>query len=407
MTDLISAVSDTDDPALDLPTVLFVDDEPGVLDGLKLSVRPLRNELSFCFAGGMAEALEIFAERPIDVLVSDIRMRGGHGDELLRAVRDQYPTTVRYVLSGEAESDMVMRAMLIAHRWLSKPCSREDLTAALRSAVRYRNVVAGPNLAVHVAGADALPALPDRYWQITELLSSETSNAGQIAEVAEGDPVMAAKLLQLANSAAAGRGEVKDVKGAVARIGLAAVGRLLLSIEVLRPFENPDPIPGFPVDEMQTFGERVGVMASKLALPEYLTTARIGGLLTHLGLLIEASVVPDLLREAYDLADRRGMQIKDAQIELDGVSHPALAGHLMSIWGLPTDLVIAVFDSYMPMPTGMEPPFSAGQAIRAARLIIKQQMGDRLGEPFRDRLSEEEQHDLGVWVEWLNQQDES
>ena len=77
------------------------------------------------------------------------------------------------------------------------------------------------------------------------------------------------------------------------------------------------------------------------------------------------------------------------------------------IWGLPTDLVVAVLDAYMPIPVGMEPPFSAGQAIRAARLSIKAGMGARLGEPFRDRLSEDEHADMARWSQWLDEQVES
>lgn len=114
--------------------VLFVDDEPNVLDGLRRVLRPLRGEWDVWFAPGGPEALELLAARPTDVLVTDLRMPGMAGDELLAAARRLYPHTARFVLTGECKRESIQRLAGLAHRVLTKPCDPEELKLALTGA---------------------------------------------------------------------------------------------------------------------------------------------------------------------------------------------------------------------------------------------------------------------------------
>ena len=84
-------------------SALFVDDEQNILDGLRRMLRPMAGEWRCQFVTCGARALEIMAEQPVDVIVSDMRMPGMDGAALLGRVRVMYPDTVRFVLSGHAE----------------------------------------------------------------------------------------------------------------------------------------------------------------------------------------------------------------------------------------------------------------------------------------------------------------
>ncbi len=77
--------------------VLFVDDEPQVLEGLRRMLRAYRREWTMHFCEGAEQALAAMAEEPFDVVVSDMQMPGMDGAELLTRVRDQYPDAVRIV----------------------------------------------------------------------------------------------------------------------------------------------------------------------------------------------------------------------------------------------------------------------------------------------------------------------
>jgi CheY-like chemotaxis protein len=63
--------------------ILFVDDEPHLLDGLRRSLRPMCKEWNPSFAAGGEEALAVLAREPFNVIVTDMRMPGMDGTALL------------------------------------------------------------------------------------------------------------------------------------------------------------------------------------------------------------------------------------------------------------------------------------------------------------------------------------
>jgi CheY-like chemotaxis protein len=113
--------------------ILFVDDEPHVLEALRRQSRVGGVEARF--ACGAEQALAMIAGEPFDAVVSDMRMPGMDGAELLERVRAMRPGMVRVALSGDAASALRQRGEAVAHAWLSKPCSFQvirDTLATLR-----------------------------------------------------------------------------------------------------------------------------------------------------------------------------------------------------------------------------------------------------------------------------------
>ena len=111
--------------------LLFVDDEPKILDGLRRSLRPFRHEWTPEFANGAAEALRLLETEDFDVLVTDMRMPGMDGLELLRQVTAHHPHLLRIVLSGQSDLENFVRSSGVTHHYLSKPCSVDDLRLAV------------------------------------------------------------------------------------------------------------------------------------------------------------------------------------------------------------------------------------------------------------------------------------
>ena len=75
--------------------ILFVDDEPSVLDGLRRMLRSQRREWDMAFAASGREALELAEADPFDVIVTDMKMPEMDGAELLVRMQDAHPETVR------------------------------------------------------------------------------------------------------------------------------------------------------------------------------------------------------------------------------------------------------------------------------------------------------------------------
>jgi len=101
--------------------ILFVDDEPRILDGLRRMLRPQRRVWSMTFANSGLEAVEELKSNSYDVVVTDMRMPGFDGAAVINYVHEHYPEIVRIVLSGFTELETALRAVPIAHQFLTKP----------------------------------------------------------------------------------------------------------------------------------------------------------------------------------------------------------------------------------------------------------------------------------------------
>ena len=96
--------------------ILFVDDEPLVLQGLQRMLRSMRDEWEMEFAEGGANALERLAQAHFDVVVSDMLMPGINGAALLAAVMQRHPRTVRIILFGHADKDLILKCVGSIHQ---------------------------------------------------------------------------------------------------------------------------------------------------------------------------------------------------------------------------------------------------------------------------------------------------
>jgi two-component system response regulator HupR/HoxA len=115
--------------------VLVVADEPGALETLR---RTLEDEFEIFTARSGAEGLQVLEQECVQVVVSDQRMPGMSGVEFLRTVRGRRPDTIRMILSGDAESEDIIRGISEAGIWqyLLKPWRPEQLRLALRGAAQ-------------------------------------------------------------------------------------------------------------------------------------------------------------------------------------------------------------------------------------------------------------------------------
>jgi CheY-like chemotaxis protein len=116
------------------PVVLLVDDEPHVLSALRRGLR--RENVTILTARNAREALERLAEGAVALVISDHRMPGMSGVELLTVIRSDWPSTKRMLLSGwtgEIPAAELRAADLF--EVLSKPWDDMELRTALRRAV--------------------------------------------------------------------------------------------------------------------------------------------------------------------------------------------------------------------------------------------------------------------------------
>src|ERR1700719_1967219 len=123
------------------PSILCVDDEARVLDGLKLT---LRRGFEVLTATSGAEGLAMLKRMAgAAVVISDMRMPGMDGAAFLTQVKEQWPESTRLLLTGEAGCDAAVAAVNEGQifRFLTKPCTPEKLIAAVEAAVRHHQLI--------------------------------------------------------------------------------------------------------------------------------------------------------------------------------------------------------------------------------------------------------------------------
>ena len=122
-------------------TVLLVDDDRELLDGLRRTLH--REPYDLLLAASAGEALTLLAGRLVDVVVSDEGMPGMSGTEFLARLQTEYPDTIRIMLTGQASLALAVRAINQGHvyRFFTKPCNAIEIGIALRQALQQRELV--------------------------------------------------------------------------------------------------------------------------------------------------------------------------------------------------------------------------------------------------------------------------
>src|SRR6202521_5396383 len=123
------------------PLILCVDDEPAVLEGLKLT---LRQRFDVATATSGVECLAVLEQKGgAAVVISDMRMPGMDGAAFLTKVRTLWPDSTRLALTGAPGRDDAATAINEGQiiRFMTKPCVPDKLIAAVEAAVRHHQIV--------------------------------------------------------------------------------------------------------------------------------------------------------------------------------------------------------------------------------------------------------------------------
>jgi len=122
--------------------LLLVDDEPNLTSALVRSLD--RTQFEIFTADSAQQALLVLAGNEIDVVVSDERMPGMTGSQLLTEVRKRWPSTIRMILSGQADLEAAVRAINEGevYRFLLKPCHPKELQMTILQGLQQKKLVA-------------------------------------------------------------------------------------------------------------------------------------------------------------------------------------------------------------------------------------------------------------------------
>lgn len=382
--------------------ILFVDDEPAVLQGLRRMLHGEARDWEMVFVETASAALDRLAAEPFDVAVVDLALpAAADGLALLAEIRDRHPSVVRLVLSAHGELQASLQAAPLAHQFLAKPTDGATLRRTVARACHLRDLMHDGEVRAAVGRIESLPPLPSVYARLTATLAEPEVSLEKVADIVQEDPAIAGKVLQLVNSAFFGLSRtVHSIADATRFLGLDTLRALVLSVEV---FRNPAaPAPEYATEEEREHALLVGRLASRIAGSKLAGDAFLAGVLHDIGKLILATHLGERFAPDAREARESGRPLAEVEYERHGLCHAEVGAYLLDLWGLPYPLIEAVAHHHRPHRVP-EPHFGLVGAVHVADAMVRG--ATRGAEPSLDLAYLEETGQAGEIARWQAQAD--
>ena len=345
-------------------SILFVDDEQPILRALFRLFRESGYEIHVANNG--EEALGILAGQKIDVVVSDMMMPSMSGYELLLKVKEAHPDTTRIVLSGYSKEQEVFRSLLdgTAKMYLMKPWHNEELVEVVDNVFKLRRLLRDKNMTERISHFEHLPVVPKIYAKVCELINAE-ADIGEIATVIEQEPVVALRILKMANSAFCSV-KTGSLQKAVSYLGLNVVKNIVLASNVFAPAGDGKKRAMLEIFwRHSVLSNRIMQEAAKKIKGKTLGKEQMSVALTHdIGRLAMLNEFGDRYMEFMHESEGAYPECNMAERELFGITHCEIGGYLLDWWNMPYSFVEAAMFYHEPI----EAPVSNREMVSLVHL---------------------------------------
>ncbi len=351
--------------------IMLIDDEPQALQSLKEALLSTDPFLKVTLLTNGRDALELLLHEAHDVLIADQCMPEMDGVTLLEKAKQAHPGVIRILVDGRANDASMFRLLNVAHQVVKKPLDSEVLWAIISQTALVLPLI-GDELVRRVVGnISQLPPAPRIYSELTQLLTLPNCSIDDVVKLISRDSTMAAKLLQLANSAFfAHRGHSVELRSAVVRLGFNTIRHLMLSIELFEPGSIIAKTWGRELELVQQDAFRVATLSEQLARGTALAgDAFVAGLLADIGQVVFLMTHGEFWRASRTEARLYERPLHDIEHERFGVSHAEVGGYLLGLWGLPYSLIEAVANHHHPERI-LAPIYSPSAIVAIAQALI-------------------------------------
>lgn len=357
--------------------ILFVDDEQKILDGLKRMLHGKRQEWEMEFVDSGTEALKRLKEIPFNLIVSDMRMPEMDGAELLKNVKKLYPQTVRFILSGYSERDMILRTLESTDQFLVKPINADALKKILSRALDSHESIKDNDIRAFVSKIESLPTMPELYKKLKVLLESSTSSFSDIAKIISKDVSMTAKILQLVNSSFFGlRQKINNIQYATTYLGIETIRSIILLTEVFSQFTREE-LTRFSITKLYKHSIAVGFLTAEIIKtlstdPRFSDKSCMAGTLHDIGKIIFIKNKPEEYKAVYLRRKKEGKPLFELEKEYFGVTHAKIGAYLMGLWNLPGDTVKAISYHHNPSKAELDTSYSMLLSVHVANVLERE-----------------------------------
>ncbi|MBB1361023.1 HDOD domain-containing protein [Shewanella sp. SR44-4] len=215
-------------------TVLFIDDDIFMLKALNRVASRLKPHWQFYLCSDPLHWQQALPDGAIvDTVICDYLMPDINGDELLKQVSQIMPSALRVLLTGDTAEDVVSKVTEIAHFVLKKPFTQQDINDVFCSLEHLNTLEIEQPLRNKLGRIGYFFALPDIARQIQSMFANEEVDISHAADIIHQESVIAAKLIQIANSAFLGYSrKTVSLEEAIKRLGLKMTETIVVSMVV-------------------------------------------------------------------------------------------------------------------------------------------------------------------------------
>lgn len=358
-------------------SVLFVDDEPTILQLLPRLLADMSGQWRMEFAESAAKGLDLMAHGTFDVVVSDLNMPEMNGTEFLQEVRERYPLSARIIYSSCSDQQSILDCVRVIHQFLPKPCPVELLKATIQRAAMIRSLLPNPAMREKVSKMERVPSMPSLYLELVRQLQSMDTAIEDIAKTVSRDIGMTAQILKVVNSAFFGLSQpTSSVGDAINYLGLETVKYLVLAVGVFSQFDSKK-LGGISLETLWRHSSNTASAAQAIAKSEragrqLVEDALAAGLLHDVGKLVLASNFPEQYEEVGRSAQAKRTDWLAEEREVFGFDHADVGGYLLGLWGLPPAVVEAVAFHHFPTKSERS-SFTALTAVHVANVLVQTQ----------------------------------
>jgi len=346
--------------------------------------------------GGL-RALAQLSEGSFDAAVVDLHLEDMTGLQLADEIRRRLPQLHRIILADLQDSETLLRCVGNVHQFLAKPCSAGRLRLTLERAFSYEVWLSSQNVRPLVGRLPRLPSPVRPYAAAVKELERDPPEPERLAPLIVHDPPMAARILQVANSAAPGDlKDEADPERAMRELGWQHTRAVLLLAHTYSDFAAIAD-PATCIRDLWRHAGQSQWLARRIAetcrLPEPgPAQAATAGLLHDLGKVALAANLPRQFDEARRAAEDRKVPGWEAEETVFGAHHGEVAAWLLALWNLPPGVVEAVALHHHPARF-LHDDFSPLTAVHLADALLN---GPNL-ERAKKRLDRDYLEAVGVW----------
>ncbi|MBK1720200.1 HDOD domain-containing protein [Thiocystis violacea] len=340
--------------------ILFIDDEPAILRTIRRTLRNLPACHQLDLEPDPLAAIARLSETSYDLVVSDMRMPGRSGCQVLEQAALHNPGGVRAVLSGYSGEEETASVAQHAHLFIGKPFDPKAITDLIARAEALGAMPLSDALRRRLGGLKALPPIPKLFVALTKALAEEqrVTSLDDIAAILGQDVALSAKILQLANSAFfGGVTRAVRVEQAVKLLGTRLVSGLVLQHEIFVKSPVPPALEAWR-ERLNQKSLATAELAARIARQRGMSAlerdeSSLAGLLHDVGRLVLIGESNSLDPSDELFAMEPGRDLCRHEESLFGAHHGWVGAYLLRLWGFSPAVVDALAWHHEPSRSGI------------------------------------------------------